>query len=445
MRTDPAKWPRGWMHLPHSPFPIPVTLTLFEDAGVARLAPMTLTRAASDLAVGGRTLGAAAVAAFPHHRLALLVRPTVAGVAAEEHPAADVNGAAGGPTLFVNARWRVEAGDPGTPGRAVRDAVAGAVGTGAPRAFVQESADGPVLLALWHPSPPDAAPWALAADVPAEHVAGATLIGRLWDLAADLPARIAADAPDLARDLGGWGVRGRVEDGAIVTGQVALDESAVVRAGAVVSGADGPVIVGPGVVVEENAVVRGPCVLAAGAVVKAAGRVDGSYVGPGCKVGGEVHASSLHSHSSKAHDGYLGNSVLGRWCNLGADTNTSNLRNDYGIVDLWDPVERAYRPSGHQFLGLVMGDHSKCAINTQFNTGTVVGVFCNLFGAGFHARHVPSFTWGEPGRLLPYRLSKALAVADAVLARRGRTVSAAERDLLAQIAADAHATPATRA
>lgn len=423
-----------------------MTLTLFEDAGVARLAPMTLTRAASDLAVGGRTLGATAAAAFPHDRLALSVRPAVAGVTAEEHPSADVtpvgdgaaNGAVGGPTLFVNARWRVEAGD-------VRDAVAGVVGTGAPRAFVQESADGPVLVALWHPSAPDAGPEALAGDAAVETITGATLIARLWDLAADLPARIAADADALAHDLGGWGVRGRVEDGAVVVGQVAIAEGAVVRAGAVVSGADGPVIVAPGAVVEENAVVRGPCVLAEGAVVKAAGRVDGSYVGPGCKVGGEVHASSLHSHSSKAHDGYLGNSVLGRWCNLGADTNTSNLRNDYGIVDLWDPVERAFIPSGHQFLGLVMGDHSKCAIDTQFNTGTVVGVFCNLFGAGFHARHVPSFTWGEPGRLLPYRLAKALAVADAVLARRGRTMSAAERDLLAQIAANAHAAPTRRA
>ncbi len=430
--------------------PLP-TLTLFEDAGVARLTPLALTRAASDLAVGGRTLGASAAGAFPHRRLVLHVRKSVAGVVADEHPSAVVitaggtADAAGGPTLFVNARWRVEAG-------AVRDAVAGAIGTDAPRAFVQEGADGPVLVALWHPSAPGADPETLAADAPAEPVEGALLIERLWDLAADLAARIAADADALADALGGWGVRGRVEPGALVAGQVVIDAGAVVRAGAVVSGADGPVVVGPGVVIEENAVVRGPCVLAEGAVVKAAGRVDGSYVGPGCKVGGEVHASSLHSHSSKAHDGYLGNSVLGRWCNLGADTNTSNLRNDYGIVDLWDPVERAYLPSGHRFLGLVMGDHSKCAINTQFNTGTVVGVFCNLFGAGFHARHVPSFRWGEPGRLHPYRLDKALAVAEAVLARRGQTLSRAERAQLAEIAAEslppaagAHAAPTRRA
>lgn len=417
-----------------------MTLCPFDDAAVAHLAPLALTRAAADLRVGARTLLEAAQAAFPADRLALHVRPAVAGVAADEHPAATVNGAARGPTLFVNGRWRVEAGD-------LADAVRDAMRHAEPRAFVQAGPDGDTSVALWHPDPPagfsveDGLPDAVAT----ERVDGAVMMDRLWSVVADMEARVAMDVTA----MGGLGVHdgADVQDGArlVAPHAIHLAPGAVVKAGAVVSAADGPVHVGAGAVVEENAVVRGPCVLGAKAVVKAAGRVDGSSIGPGCKVGGEVHASSLHSHSSKAHDGYLGNSALGRWCNLGADTNTSNLRNDYGEVDLWDAPARAFRPTGLQFLGLVMGDHSKCAINTQFNTGTVVGVFCNLFGAGFHARHVPGFTWGEPGRLHPYRIGKALAVAEAVLARRGRTVTDAEQALLTALASEAHATAPRRA
>ncbi len=411
-----------------------MTLCPFDDDAVAHLAPLALTRAATDLRVGAQTLLESAQAAFAADRLALVARPAVAGVAADEHPAARVNGDASGPTLFVNGRWRVEAG-------ALADAVRDAMRHAEARAFVQRGTDGDALVALWHPAPP--AGFSVGGGAPegvaVERVDGAVMMDRLWDVVADMESRVAMDVEAMGRL--GTHDGADVQDGArlVAPEAIHLAPGSVVRAGAVISAADGPVYVGAGAVVEENAVVRGPCFLGPKAVVKAAGRVDGSAIGPGCKVGGEVHASSLHSHSSKAHDGYLGNSALGRWCNLGADTNTSNLRNDYGEVDLWDAPSRAFLPSGLQFLGLVMGDHSKCAINTQFNTGTVVGVFGNLFGAGFHARHVPSFAWGEPGRLHPYRIGKALSVAEAVLARRGLVVTDAERALLTEIAAGAHA------
>jgi UDP-N-acetylglucosamine diphosphorylase/glucosamine-1-phosphate N-acetyltransferase len=176
--------------------------------------------------------------------------------------------------------------------------------------------------------------------------------------------------------------------------------------------------------------------------VKAAGRVEASAVGTWSKVGGEVHESVVHSFSNKAHDGYLGNSYLGRWCNLGADTNTSNLKNDYGEVTVYDAVVGDFVPTGRQFVGLFMGDHAKCSINTMFNTGTVVGVFCNLFGSGFPPRHVPSFSWGGAEGLVPYRIEKALRVAEAVMARRGVPLTEADRALLAAIAEDAGASPA---
>ena len=408
-----------------------MTLCPFEDAAVEHLAPLALTRAAYDLRVGARTILETLAAAFPHEHVALHTRRAVAGVTAEEHPDATVREAPEGATLFVNGRWLARDGD---VARAVREAAR----AGEARAFVQDG----VLLALAHPAPPadlvaaDALGLFLVEGIPQERVEGEVLVARLWDLVADLGERITADL----ESLGGLGVHdGDVRDGArlVEPGRVHVGRGAVVRAGAVVSAEDGPVWIGEGAVVEENAVVRGPVSLGPRAVVKAAARVDESAVGYWSKVGGEVHGSVLHSLSSKGHDGYLGNSYLGRWCNLGADTNTSNLKNDYGEVTVWDAVAGDFLPSGRQFAGLFMGDHSKCSINTMFNTGTVVGVFCNLFGSGFPPRRVPSFAWGGADGLAPYRTGKAFRVAEAVMARRDRRLSDAERTLLAQIA-EAH-------
>ena len=410
-----------------------MTLCPFEDARVGHLAPLALTRAAFDLRVGARTLLETLTSVFPHERLALHTRAAVAGVTAEEHPGVSVRQAPSGPTLFVNGRWLAHAGG-------VAQAVRRAAGHGEARAFVQ----GDTLLALSHPAPPadlvatDALGLFQVEGIPHERVEGETLVTHLWDLIADLGARITHDLEAMGGpQTGGLGTHaGRVEDGAILVqpDRVHVGEGGVVRAGAVVSASEGPVWIGAGATVGENAVVRGPVFLGERAVVKAAARVDESAVGFRSKVGGEVHGSVLHSLSSKGHDGYLGNSTLGRWCNLGADTNTSNLKNDYGEVTVWDAVAGDFLASGRQFAGLFMGDHSKCSINTMFNTGTVVGVFCNLFGSGFPPRHVPSFAWGGADGLAPYRTEKAFRVAEAVMARRNRRLSDAERALLERIA-----------
>ena len=403
-----------------------MTLCPFEDDRVDHLSPLTLTRAVYDLRVGARTLLEGIEAAFPSDRLALHTRRAVAGMAAHEHPeAVEV----AGPTLFVNGRWLVRPGD-------ALGAVRELVGANEARAITQ----GDALLALWHPAPPEdvTAADALARlqteGVRSERVEGATLITHLWDLIDDLDARIAHDLDA----MGGLGTHaGTIEDGAHVVApdSVHLGEGAVVRVGAVVRADEGPVWIGPGAEVGENAVVKGPVYLGPKAVVHPAARVEGSAVGYWSKLGGEVHGSVVHSLSSKGHDGYLGDSYLGRWCNLGADTNTSNLKNDYGEVTLWDAVAEDFVGSGRQFAGLFMGDHSKCSINTMFNTGTVVGVFCNLFGSGFPPRHVPSFSWGGAEGLVPYRAEKALRVAEAVMARRERALSDAERTRLETIAA----------
>ncbi len=156
-------------------------------------------------------------------------------------------------------------------------------------------------------------------------------------------------------------------------------------------------------------------------------------IGPQSKVGGEISNSVIFGYSNKGHDGFLGNSVLGEWCNLGADTNNSNLKNNYADVKAYNYTKRKMIDTGLQFCGLIMGDHSKTSINTMLNTGTVVGVNANVFGGGFPATHVPSFSWGGGDSFDMYELPKAFEVAQKVMQRRGITLTDADKKILSDI------------
>ena len=193
----------------------------------------------------------------------------------------------------------------------------------------------------------------------------------------------------------------------------------------------GPVYLGRDSEIMEGSLIRGPFALCEGSVVKMSARIYGpTTIGPYSKVGGEINNSVIHSNSNKAHDGFLGNAVIGEWCNLGADTNNSNLKNNYTEVKIWNyPEERSIR-TGRQFCGLIMGDHSKCGINTMFNTGTVVGVSANIFGPGFPKSFVPSFSWGGAEGMTTYRMEKAVETANLVMERRNLELSEEERAIL---------------
>lgn len=181
----------------------------------------------------------------------------------------------------------------------------------------------------------------------------------------------------------------------------------------------GPIYIGKNAEVMEGSVIRGPFALCDNATVKLGAKIYGpTTIGPHSKVGGEVNNSVLFGYSNKGHDGFLGNSVLGEWCNLGADTNNSNLKNNYAEVRLWDYQTERFAKTGLQFCGLMMGDHSKCGINTMFNTGTVVGVSANIFGSGFPRNFVASFSWGGSSGFTTYLTKKAFEVAQVVMARR---------------------------
>jgi UDP-N-acetylglucosamine diphosphorylase/glucosamine-1-phosphate N-acetyltransferase len=184
----------------------------------------------------------------------------------------------------------------------------------------------------------------------------------------------------------------------------------------------------------EGAMIRGPFALCEHASVKMGAKIyTGTTIGPHSKVGGEVSNSVIFGYSNKGHDGFLGNSVLGEWCNLGADTNNSNLKNNYEDVKLWNYVTQNFERTGLQFCGLMMGDHSKCGINTMFNTGTVVGVSANIFGSGFPRNFVPSFSWGGASGFETYLPKKAFQTAEKVMQRRGLSLSEIDKTILETI------------
>ena len=196
----------------------------------------------------------------------------------------------------------------------------------------------------------------------------------------------------------------------------------------------GPIYIGKDAEIMEGAVVRGPFAMCEHAVLKLNAKIYGATtLGPYCKVGGEVNNAVLMGHSNKGHDGYLGNAVIGEWCNIGADTNNSNLKNNYTEVKLWDYQTGRFAKTGLQFCGLMMGDHSKCGINTMFNTGTVIGVSANIFGSGFPRNFVPSFSWGGASGFIEYKTNKVFEVAEVVLKRRGLIFDEKEQKILEHV------------
>ena len=198
-----------------------------------------------------------------------------------------------------------------------------------------------------------------------------------------------------------------------------VEEGAVLEM-AMINASEGPVYIGKNAQVMDGAVLRGPVGVGEGAKIRMAAKIyPGSSIGPYCKVGGEMSQSVIFGYTNKAHDGYLGHSVIGEWCNLGADTNASNLKNNYDEVRLWDYAENSFVNTGQQFCGTFMGDHSKCGINTMFNTGTVIGINAQIFGAGFMRNFIPSFSWGSVAGFSNVDINKAVQVAQRVFARKG--------------------------
>ena len=220
---------------------------------------------------------------------------------------------------------------------------------------------------------------------------------------------------------------------ALETENIFLEEGAKVEF-ATLNPNGGYIYLGKDAEIMDGAIVRGSLALCEHSALKLGAKIYGpTTIGPHSKVGGEVNNSVIIGYSNKGHDGFLGNSVIGEWCNIGADTNNSNLKNNYAEVKLWNYRKKGFVKSGLQFCGLIMGDHSKCGINTMFNTGTVVGVSANIFGSGFPRNFVPSFSWGGASGFTTYSQKKAFETAKLVMERREIDFNETEQAILEEI------------
>ena len=256
------------------------------------------------------------------------------------------------------------------------------------------------------------------------------LVEYIWDL-------IQANSDQIRSDFT-FANQGKVEpaidnDTVIQNKNVFIDKTAKIFPQVIVDGSNGPVFIDRNAVIQPHVYIQGPVYIGPSVLIKADAQIDsGSSITEGCKIGGEVNNSIILPWSNKAHNGFLGSSYVGSWVNIGAGTNNSNLKNNYGAVKV--TVNDKVIDTGLQFMGLIMGDHSKCGINTTFNTGTNVGINCNLYGSAMHKRHISSFTWGSAADdYTTYKLDKALAVNKTVMSRRQQYLSKYEEELLGNI------------
>ena len=255
------------------------------------------------------------------------------------------------------------------------------------------------------------------------------IIHQPWDIFANNREQIEADFEKITAGR----TSAKIDDPhTIVYGaeNLFIEEGAKIRA-SIINAEGGKVYIGKNAQVHEGSLIKGAFALCEGSHVNMGAKIKGdTTVGPYSKVGGEVSNSVIFGYSNKGHDGFLGNSVVGEWCNLGADTNTSNLKNNYAQVKLWSYSKGGFANTGLQFCGLMMGDHAKCGINTMLNTGTVVGVGSNIFGSGFPRNFVPSFSWGGASGFTTFQLRKFYDVAKAVMQRRGMEFDEVESDII---------------
>jgi UDP-N-acetylglucosamine diphosphorylase/glucosamine-1-phosphate N-acetyltransferase len=402
------------------------TICIFEDPQYVKLLPLVYTRPVYDLRCGILSLREKIQQKYPNANVALLCRPHLAEVVRQQNPGLQVNEVHSGDCLFLNGRILAD------PQLAKKIPLRG------------ESAlylSGNIVVAIRIGSDrhaPVKGDFSEVFDV--EHFAellkiqvDVKLIEYPWHLVAGNGGEIAADFTYLMKSKQRT-KKAKVYAGAhlVSRSNIFIDTGASVKPGVVLDGENGPIYIGKNAKIFPNAVIEGPAFIGAGTLIKIGAKIyENTSIGEMCKVGGEVEASIIHSYSNKQHDGFLGHSYLGMWCNLGADTNNSDLKNNYGNVKVF--VNGKEVDTGSQFVGLTMGDHSKSGINTMFNTGTVVGVSSNVFGAGFPPKFIPSFAWGGADGLQAYDIEKALEVARRVMRRRKVEMTDADEKLLKRI------------
>jgi UDP-N-acetylglucosamine diphosphorylase/glucosamine-1-phosphate N-acetyltransferase len=400
---------------------MPFDICIFEDEHYNRLHPLTLTRPAFELRCGISLLREKITRRFPDHRLHLMCREYLAEVLRETISGIPVNKIDSKQCLLINGRFMFGEKLPDLPAHNMvwknNGEVAAAWISGSRLASLPQQKD-------------DVIPSSWFDDLPSEELDG-IFIRYPWDLVHHNPAQIKSDFAHFNR---GGQLLGKIYPNVTLLEEknIYIAAGAKIKPGVVLDAEDGPIFIDEGATIMANACLQGPVFVGAKSTIKMGAKIyEGTSIGEVCKVGGEVEESIFHSYSNKQHEGFLGHAYLGQWVNIGADTNNSDLKNNYGTVKVY--VDGEMVDSGSLFVGLTMGDHSKSGINAMFNTGAVVGVMSNVFGTGYPEKFIPSFTWGGIEKMEAYSLEKGLEVARRVMARRKLALSAAQEKMLRHV------------
>jgi UDP-N-acetylglucosamine diphosphorylase/glucosamine-1-phosphate N-acetyltransferase len=399
-------------------------LCLFEDNAVNFLEPLIYSRGVYNLICGGSSLKDKILRAYPGVNYSLHCREYLAPIIKEQNPGIPVNEILGDSCLFINGRviagMNLSSVIPLNDNADKlylnnNDLVAARLSGNNLKKFKQ-NLNIPFELPLFP-------------TVPKEDVDVKTA-GFIWDLIRENNAELISDINYLAsknlfhNHLAGVHL--------INKDNIFIEGNAVIKPGVVLDASNGPIYIGDNSVVFPNSVIIGPVYIGRSTLIKSLAKIyENISIGDVCKVGGEVEDSIIMSYSNKQHDGFLGHAYLGSWINLGADTNCSDLRNNYGFVKVHVNGQEINTKS--QFLGLIMGDHSKTGINTMFNTGTIVGFSCNIYGSGFPSKYLPSFSWGGSDNLQTYNVDKCLDTAKVVMSRRKIEFKKTDEDLFRNI------------
>ncbi len=401
-------------------------LCIYEDEKAANMNPLTLTRPVFELRCGIFTLVQKLVRYFPGYRVDYIVRDRMADLLRERNPEASINKIPDRETIFINGRFLLRGEFPDRFRESTAFVAAGEI----VGAYVRKEDLKKVRLDK-----------AGRLDLkPFDGFPKAELDGMLveypWNLVHENAAELKRDFEYMSR---GGQILGKVYPGVTLVAQenIYLAPGSQLQPGVVLNAEAGPIYISEGAVIIANATIVGPAFIGKNSIVKMGAKLyEGTSIGEVCKVGGEIEESILHGYTNKQHEGFLGHAYLGEWVNLGADTNNSDLKNNYGTVRV--SINGEMVDSGSTFVGLFMGDHSKSGINTMFITGCTVGVMSNVFGAGFTPKTIGSFVWGGIDSVAVHDLEKALATARVVMSRRKKTLSTAQEKMFRQLFAEAH-------
>ena len=399
-------------------------ICIYEDSGCNNLLPMAYVRPVYDLFCGMVSLQEKLIRNFPQASITLHTRSVLEKVVRDRYPDCLVNEFPAGleEIVFINGRTllnsETELNKLGkNQSFIINDTVVAARLSGAELTMPVETVQNGITFDLD------------GTAFEKQKIDG-VLVEYIWDLIQANGDQIRSDFVLATRGS----EESAIDDVTVIHNQnVFIDKTAEIMPQVVVDGADGPVFIDRNAVIQPHVYIQGPVYIGPSVLIKAGAQIySGSSIAEGCKIGGEVNNSIILPWSNKAHSGYLGSSYVGSWVNIGAGTDNSNLKNNYGAVKL--TVNGEVIDTGLQFMGLIMGDHSKCGINTTFNTGTNVGINCNLYGSAMHEKHIPSFTWGSASDgYTTYKLEKALSVNKIVMSRRKKSLTKNDEELLQNI------------